>query len=410
MTALIPLDEVFHFDVITSSPTTGAATDADSIPTFAVYEESTDTDIGVGGNMTKRTSLTGNYRASFTMSAANGFEVGKFYSVIASATVGAVAGKAVAAHIRCIAAEAIAGKQKVDVDGFGGVAGTFSSGRPEVNTSHVAGNTTAATILSRIYGGAAVTGTADSGTTTTMVDAGLTQADTDYWNGAWVIFTSGNISGQCRRITAFDPATDTITFTPAVTQAVSTQNFVILPSVDIPAAVWDVISADHQTQDTFGQTIGNSDGSTTSMYDLISDANILATATNSAVAALPTAAQNADAVWDEDSTAHQNAGTFGFEVGDPADWGDTSIRDTLDAIQTSMPNAGAIAAGIMAEIVEGAISVGDSFRLWNAALGGKASGLGTTTAVFRDLGDTKNRISATVDVDGNRSAVTLDLT
>lgn len=351
MTALIPLDEVFHFDVITSSPTTGAATDADSIPTFAVYEESTDTDIGVGGNMTKRTSLTGNYRASFTMSAANGFEVGKFYSVIASATVGAVAGKAVAAHIRCIAAEAIAGKQKVDVDGFGGVAGTFSSGRPEVNTSHVAGNTTAATILSRIYGGAAVTGTADSGTTTTMVDAGLTQADTDYWNGAWVIFTSGNISGQCRRITAFDPATDTITFTPAVTQAVSTQNFVILPSIDIPAAVWDA-----------------------------------------------------------DATAHQGAGTFGFEVGDPADWGDTSIRDTLDAIQTSMPNAGAIAAGIMAEVVEGAISVGDSFRLWNAALGGKASGLGTTTAVFRDLGDTKNRISATVDVDGNRSVVTLDLT
>ena len=56
MTALIPLDEVFHFDVITSSPTTGAATDADSIPTFAVYEESTDTDIGVGGNMTKRLS------------------------------------------------------------------------------------------------------------------------------------------------------------------------------------------------------------------------------------------------------------------------------------------------------------------------------------------------------------------
>lgn len=105
----IPLDEVIHFDVITSNPTTGAAADADSTPTFAVYEEATDTDIGVGGNLTKRTSLTGNYRGTFTLSAANGFEVGKWYSVIASATVSTVAGKAVARNFRVIAAEATAG-------------------------------------------------------------------------------------------------------------------------------------------------------------------------------------------------------------------------------------------------------------------------------------------------------------
>jgi hypothetical protein len=43
-------------------------------------------------------------------------------------------------------------------------------------------------------------------------------------------------------------------------------------------------------------------------------------------------------------------------------------------------------------------------------MGGKASGLGTTTAVYRDLADSKDRISATVDADGNRTAVTRDLT
>lgn len=112
----IPLDEVIYFDMITSHPTTGAATDADSTPTFEVYEETTDTDIGVGGNMTKRTSLTGNYRGTATLSAANGFEAGKWYSIIGSATVNSVAGKGVLKNFRVTAAETTAGKPKVDVD------------------------------------------------------------------------------------------------------------------------------------------------------------------------------------------------------------------------------------------------------------------------------------------------------
>lgn len=45
-----------------------------------------------------------------------------------------------------------------------------------------------------------------------------------------------------------------------------------------------------------------------------------------------------------------------------------------------------------------------------AALGGKASGMATTTAVFRSMNDSKDRITATVDANGNRTAVTLDLT
>lgn len=111
----IPLDEVIFFDCITTHPSTGAATDADSTPTFAVYEESTDTDIGIGGNLTKRTSLTGNYRGTFTLSAANGFEAGKWYSIIVSATVNAIAGKAVAKNFRVVIAEGTAGTPVVDV-------------------------------------------------------------------------------------------------------------------------------------------------------------------------------------------------------------------------------------------------------------------------------------------------------
>lgn len=62
------------------------------------------------------------------------------------------------------------------------------------------------------------------------------------------------------------------------------------------------------------------------------------------------------------------------------------------------------------EQVDGTTTGRQSMRLHNAVLGGKASGLATTTAVYRDLADSKDRISATVDADGNRSAVTRDLT
>lgn len=46
--------------------------------------------------------------------------------------------------------------------------------------------------------------------------------------------------------------------------------------------------------------------------------------------------------------------------------------------------------------------------LFAAVLLGKASGLATTTAVYRAVDDSKDRVTAGVDSDGNRSAITLD--
>ena len=57
----------------------------------------------------------------------------------------------------------------------------------------------------------AIGGTADSGTTTTTVDAERTETGTDYWKGAYIEFTSGPNIGVRKKITAFNPATDTIT-------------------------------------------------------------------------------------------------------------------------------------------------------------------------------------------------------
>ena len=61
------------------------------------------------------------------------------------------------------------------------------------------------------------------------------------------------------------------------------------------------------------------------------------------------------------------------------------------------------------EVVDGSTTARQSVRVQNAALAGKASGLATTTAVYRDLADTKDRITATVDANGNRTTVTRDV-
>ena len=97
---------------------------------------------------------------------------------------------------------------------------------------------------------------------------------------------------------------------------------------------------------------------------------------------------------------------------------DSSSQQTGDAYaRVGAPVGASISADIAAAPatlldqaagVETNMTLRQGLRLFASALLGKASGLATTTAVFRDTNDTKNRISATVDSNGNRSAVTLD--
>lgn len=68
------------------------------------------------------------------------YTVGAWFTVVVSAvTVDSQTVNFIACQFRLMPAESVAGKPKVDTDTFGGTAGTFSSGRPEVNTTHAAG-------------------------------------------------------------------------------------------------------------------------------------------------------------------------------------------------------------------------------------------------------------------------------
>lgn len=61
--------------------------------------------------------------------------------------------------------------------------------------------------------------------------------------------------------------------------------------------------------------------------------------------------------------------------------------------------------------VEQGLTVREAMRLISAAVAGKVSGGGTSTVTFRSAeADDKDRIVATVDASGNRTAITTDLT
>jgi hypothetical protein len=59
--------------------------------------------------------------------------------------------------------------------------------------------------------------------------------------------------------------------------------------------------------------------------------------------------------------------------------------------------------------IEGSINLQEALMLMLAFVAGEATGGGTATISFRNQADTLNRITYTVDEDGNRTAVTLNL-
>ena len=81
-----------------------------------------------------------------------------------------------------------------------------------------------------------------------------------------------------------------------------------------------------------------------------------------------------------------------------------------DAIGASELAAGAVDEIWDETIGDSTLTVRQALRVFVAALAGKLSGAATTTVVIRNVADDKDRITASVDADGNRTAITLDVT
>lgn len=86
-------------------------------------------------------------------------------------------------------------------------------------------------------------------------------------------------------------------------------------------------------------------------------------------------------------------------VGVEWDTGAAPLRYAIEDLEPHRRLAGGF-------VVDGTITEQQALKIILAALANKASGGGTTTIVFRDVGDTQDVLTMTVDENGNRSAVT----
>jgi len=87
------IDDYLTIPCNTHTPSTGAATDADAVPTYRVYEDDTGTAIESGSTAKlDDANTTGFYAIKIQLDAVTGYEKGKTYTIYISATVGGVIG------------------------------------------------------------------------------------------------------------------------------------------------------------------------------------------------------------------------------------------------------------------------------------------------------------------------------
>jgi hypothetical protein len=207
-------------------------------------------------------------------------------------------------------------------------------------------------------------------------------------------------------------------------------------SSQIADAVWDEAQSGHTTAGTFGEYL---------------DAAVSGVSTGGV-----SAADIADAVWDEALSGHTSAGSAGKALADVETDATAILTDTGTTLPAQIgalndPTAAAVATAVRSELttelaridadvssraatgdamtltsgernsvatalldlangVETGITTRQALRATLAALAGKVSGMSANAPVFRAGDDSKDRITATTDADGNRSAITLNLT
>jgi hypothetical protein len=89
---------------------------------------------------------------------------------------------------------------------------------------------------------------------------------------------------------------------------------------------------------------------------------------------------------------------------------DDVVLAAIAALSIPTANANADALLDRTNGIETSYTLRQAMRLILSATAGKLSGAATNTIAIRNVGDSKDRITATVDADGNRTAVTLDAT
>lgn len=206
-----------------------------------------------------------------------------------------------------------------------------------------------------------------------LIQGTIDQFD-DFVDGA------GKVTINAAAVTAIWTDTTASDFTAALSVGKSVMNGVSLGTgltvAAVSGAVGSVTGAVGSVTGAVGSVTGNVGGNVTGSVGSVAAGGI--SASSFAAGAIDASAIAADAIGSSELAA-----TAANEIAD-------AILDRATAIEGYTPR--------------------QAFRLILASLAAKLSGAATTTVAIRDIADTKDRITATVDANGNRTAVTLDAT
>lgn len=245
-----------------------------------------------------------------------------------------------------------AGDYRVDIVQVGGTNVTATGGRMEVNTTHF--NGTAAT-----------------------ASGGRPEVNTTHFGGSSLTQSGGRPEVNTTHAAGTAWASGAITASSIASSAITNAKFAS-GAIDAAAIAPNAIGASELASDAVAEIQSGlalaADLATVAGYIDTEVAAILA-AVDTEVAAIKAKTDNLPA--------------------SPAAVGD-------------IPSAATIASAVTGSTIEGSYTLLQMLRLFAAVLLGKATGLDTGSPVYRNTGDSKDRVSATTDTHGNRSSVTLD--
>lgn len=281
-------------------------------------------------------------------------------------------------------------------------------------TGNVGGNVTGS--VGSVTGAVgSVTGNVGGSVASVTADVGITQAGADkvWGTAARSLTTFGSLvtdvttavwAAGTRSLTTFGTLVADVQSGLATAANQTTINNNILA---IPAAIWNYLTSAATTAGSLGKllvdTLNATIGSRMATFTYTAPDNASITAIKNKTDQLNFTGTDIKATLDGETVTPADGSITAAVIADNA----------IDAAALATDVGTEIADALLdrAAAVETGLTLRQALRLLVAAEAGKLSGAETTTITIRNaVADNKNRITATVDSDGNRTAVVYDLT
>lgn len=326
-----PLGETLDFKFSTRSFTTGAPTTLAGTPSVAIYEDNSTTEITAGVTLTVDfDGVTGLSNLRIVATSGNGFASGSSYhAVISSGTVGGVSvvGEVVAQFSieRSPALRPTTAGRTLDVTATG--AAGIDWGNVENPSTAVDLSATDIQLCDSVVTNLDMRGTDDALLASSApsnfgdlsISAGTGRVDVGSIEG---VDATDQITTSCNA-SIVNYGLDHLVSAAVVGTDVTDNSIVAFLASKAATADWD----------TFDNT--------TDSLEAIAD---------SAAGGGPTPGDIADAVWDEDATAHQILGSFGQAIGDPAANSKTLYAAMITDAGSGLTDLGGMSNGMKAEV------------------------------------------------------------